>query len=748
MAPVNDNFADAVVLTGTSIAGTNVDATIEAGEDDFAGSIYASVWYKWTPSAEYGDRASFSFTSDGGSQEAQIYHGSTLGSLTNLNNIYRNYYTGIVAGEDHYIRVFTTGDPGNTGTFTLTYDDPDVPPPLAPSNDLQTNAEVLTGTTVSGDNTYAIAVSDGDYYDPYIPAFGDLRGTEFNVWYTWTPSAGYVGDATFDTIGSSFDTVLSVWDGTPRIEGTTLVAWDDDSGPGSTSSLTFTPTPLQTYYIMLGGYGDEDFGTFTLNYPDPAGGPSTVTADVSLTSTAAITSAATVTYASNDNFASARVLSGTSTTGNNSTATGEVGEPDRTYHSVWFTWTAPASVSSQIDTEGSDFDTYLYIYTGTTLTGLTLVASDDDSGIGVTSKIIFTPTSGVTYYIKIAGYNGGSVGNYVLRYPDPNIVLITGGATLTVTADVDAKLNYTPVISGGANLSANASLSSTLDKPTPQQNAYEYITVNTGAVITESKDSFESITVNTGAVITESKDSFEYTTANTFYVRNPDWKIFVPTLNSTNSDFWQPNGSAYLTSGGALLTPNSNWQVGNVVTKNIYSMKSFEFKIRLPADSASGGADGISFGIYYADQENANSIGGNGSGMAWSDLGVIGYGGNNPAGVAMLCWKWQGKTVLSSRLTHGEVPTDLQQGSFTLAPSDLLTLTADYVVGTASTYMFRLIRNGYEAFYKASIELPSKRVPIRFFIGGATGGASSVWSVENVSIYGPQGKKGFGVSRY
>ncbi len=54
-APPNDNFADAVVLSGDDVSrlgDTNVGATLEAGEPTMIGGAPAgaSVWYRWTAS--------------------------------------------------------------------------------------------------------------------------------------------------------------------------------------------------------------------------------------------------------------------------------------------------------------------------------------------------------------------------------------------------------------------------------------------------------------------------------------------------------------------------------------------------------------------------------------------------------------------------------------------------------------------------------------------------------------------------
>ena len=78
-------------------------------------------------------------------------------------------------------------------------------------------------------------------------------------------------------------------------------------------------------------------------------------------------------------------------------------------HSLWYSWTAPASGSVTLDTHGSAFDTTLAVYTGSTLSGLSkLVENDDTSSSDTTSKVSFAATAGVTYQIQVDGYNGTS----------------------------------------------------------------------------------------------------------------------------------------------------------------------------------------------------------------------------------------------------------------------------------------------------------------------------------------------------
>src|SRR5438067_3574998 len=115
---------------------------------------------------------------------------------------------------------------------------------------------------------------------------------------------------------------------------------------------------------------------------------------------------------SNDAFSAALPLSGWTTTasGTNVAATREPGEPMHggvtiETGSVWWKWTAPASGAVRIDTIGSDFDTVLGVYTGTSVSALTTIASNDNSGGIYESEVEFAATAGTTYAIAVAGFN-------------------------------------------------------------------------------------------------------------------------------------------------------------------------------------------------------------------------------------------------------------------------------------------------------------------------------------------------------
>lgn len=127
----------------------------------------------------------------------------------------------------------------------------------------------------------------------------------------------------------------------------------------------------------------------------------------------------------NDNFANAIVISGGSYASpliNNAGATKETGEPNHAFNSgggsAWWSWTAPKTGTVTIDTIGSNFDTTLGIYTGTAVSGLSMVASDDQSGGNNTSRVNFSATSGFTYRIAVDGYFS-SRGNIRLNLSQP-----------------------------------------------------------------------------------------------------------------------------------------------------------------------------------------------------------------------------------------------------------------------------------------------------------------------------------------
>lgn len=137
--------------------------------------------------------------------------------------------------------------------------------------------------------------------------------------------------------------------------------------------------------------------------------------------------------AANDRFVNAQVISGStgSTAGSNTSANKEQGEPDHADNpggsSIWYRWTAPVTGPFSFNTFGSSFDTLLAVYTGSSVSALTVVASNDDYGSNLTSEVGFTATVGTTYSIAVDGYDNetGTVTlNWLAEVPPPNDLFV------------------------------------------------------------------------------------------------------------------------------------------------------------------------------------------------------------------------------------------------------------------------------------------------------------------------------------
>ncbi|MEM9922180.1 MAG: hypothetical protein AAF915_00230 [Cyanobacteria bacterium P01_D01_bin.50] len=109
----------------------------------------------------------------------------------------------------------------------------------------------------------------------------------------------------------------------------------------------------------------------------------------------------------NDDFADSNALAGVivQTTGSN---VGFTREPEEEAiensafisieNSAWWNWTAPFTGNVTIDTNGSNFDTQLFVLTGSAIDALNLVAENDDGfGFFGPSLVNFDVQAGTTY---------------------------------------------------------------------------------------------------------------------------------------------------------------------------------------------------------------------------------------------------------------------------------------------------------------------------------------------------------------
>ena len=127
------------------------------------------------------------------------------------------------------------------------------------TNDYFTNAMVISGS--SGTTTGSNYVATKEVGEPNHAGYPGGA----SVWFRWTaPSSGTV---TFNTFGSSFDTLLGVYTGTD-VSALTQVAANDQTPLGNVSSVTFKATAGTIYRIAVDGWNNQ-LGIYTLSWVYP-----------------------------------------------------------------------------------------------------------------------------------------------------------------------------------------------------------------------------------------------------------------------------------------------------------------------------------------------------------------------------------------------------------------------------------------------------------------------------------------------
>ncbi len=111
-----------------------------------------------------------------------------------------------------------------------------------PPNDMFTNAIVLTGAVASATGSNVSATNE-----PGEPL--GLGGK--SVWWTWTAPSN--GSVKIDTHGSSFDTVVVVYQGT-NISDLRIIAANDDNGSDQAAVCSFSAVEAGTYQICVDGH--------------------------------------------------------------------------------------------------------------------------------------------------------------------------------------------------------------------------------------------------------------------------------------------------------------------------------------------------------------------------------------------------------------------------------------------------------------------------------------------------------------
>jgi len=266
------------------------------------------------------------------------------------------------------------------------------------------------------------------------------------------------GTYTFETTGSAFDTVLYIRDA----NGNELGCNDDIVfGVDSQSRVSVTLAAEQTVSVFVDGF-DTQQGNYTLslnpNCPLP------------FRNDARDLGSALVVEVTGSTLCAPSLRSGASCGG-----TGGANAGDAT-----FLYTAPADGSYAISTDGSSFDTILYVRLGT-CTGNELACNDDiDPGVNARSAVNLILSAGQTILIVVDGF-ADEAGDFKL-----SIVATPATPTATPSATITRTQTPTPTRTHTATITPTRTITPTIP-PSATRSATRTPTTTRTATLTATR---------------------------------------------------------------------------------------------------------------------------------------------------------------------------------------------------------------------------------------------------------------------
>ncbi len=241
--PPNDPFTNAISFVGPTggDTGFNDRSTHEPGEPLHLAdnSSTRSVWWRWTAPSNM----TATVSTDGSSFDTvlAVYTGANVSGLALVvadddAGLLNNSLVNFSAVSNTTYRIAVDGYSGAAGSIQLN---------LNPAfNNAFSKCLVLTGLTgrVSG-STRGATREGGE------PNHAGVAGAG-SIWFCWTAPTS--GPFTFDTTGSSFDTLLGLYTGN-AVNALTLIASDHDSGSNFASRVSFNAVGGTLYRIAVDG---------------------------------------------------------------------------------------------------------------------------------------------------------------------------------------------------------------------------------------------------------------------------------------------------------------------------------------------------------------------------------------------------------------------------------------------------------------------------------------------------------------
>ena len=375
-APANDACGAATAITDGSFPFSTICASTDGFIDSATGCTAfgyqqtgSDVWFRYTASCtgqinasicgadrDYDTRIAVYSNCPTGRNQAIACNDDGCGSGSSLT-------WNSTSGATYLIRV--GGFNGSQGSGTL------VVAAVRPGNDQCSSAlPIAARTSVTGSTS--CASNDGS-------AECASSATSNDVWYSFTADCTAFYSA--DTLGSDYDTALSVHTGCPG-NTSNIVVCDDDSAGSLLSRVIWQQPAGTTYFIRVNGFNNQA-GNYRLG--------------VSRLPNNAVASPIQV-FNGSVGFSNRDAL----TDGSPQGLCLIFGNNIRS--DIWFSHFATCNGTVNINTCGSSFDTAIAVYNGYSLTPTNPIACNDDS-CSLQSTLSFNATAGSLYQIRVGGFD-------------------------------------------------------------------------------------------------------------------------------------------------------------------------------------------------------------------------------------------------------------------------------------------------------------------------------------------------------
>ena len=373
--PANDDYQNAEAISDvTSLAFDTTEATFD-GPGGCIANTNRNIWYCYTATCT--GCATISLCGSSFDTKLAVYDGCS--SAPTSSNILRcnDDFCGrqsevkltVTAGNNYLIEIGGFGTSSGSGVLNISCDNMAGPP----SNDNWSDAISIGNTSELAFDTRC-ATLDGLGFCITSP----------NIWYCYSPQ--YSCNITVSTAGSSFDTILAIYNGcntTPSLGN--LIDCNDDGPDSRQAEISFSAIGGNNYLIEVGGYNaDTGQGLISVSCD------SAIPGDLS-----------------NNNCNNAKPIGDvTDLMFDTSNATFDGPGHCMTSPNIWYIYSATCTGEATVSLCGSSYDTKLAVYNGGDCNpSLNRLIECNDDSCGTQSEVTFEVIAGQQYLIEVGGFS-------------------------------------------------------------------------------------------------------------------------------------------------------------------------------------------------------------------------------------------------------------------------------------------------------------------------------------------------------